>query len=152
MTAAVEPSPIRRRTFPPVAQLSVASLALVVVGGIVVSSYAPRRPPLGAPVALLVAAVVLLAAAVVMLVRIREFAWPTFILVGKWALLAYIVSGGMIEFAFVNNHTRGAPLVVVTSLLIVFVLNVPLIIAFTVARYQEPAARATALDMLADQA
>ena len=61
--------------------------------------------------------------------------WSTFVRVGRWALLAYIIAAGMIEFAFVRNHTRGAPLAVVTGMLVVFALDVPFIIATTVARY-----------------
>ena len=33
-----------------------------------------------------------------------------------------------IEFAFVRNHTRGAPLVVVTLMLVIFALDVPVLI------------------------
>ena len=40
------------RRFPPVAPLTVCSLALVVIGGILMASYVPRRPPLGVPLAL----------------------------------------------------------------------------------------------------
>ena len=121
---------------PPVAEVAVASLALVVIGGILMASYVPRRPPLGVPVALLAASGLLMAANVVMLARLRTFAWDTFFLVGRWALVAYIVSAGMIEFVFVRDHTRGGPLVVVTLMLVLFAADVPLIIAFTVARYR----------------
>jgi hypothetical protein len=68
----------------------------------------------------------------------REFAWETFFVVFRWALLAYVISAGMIEFAFARDHTRGTPLVVVTLMLIVFAVSVPLIIAFTVASYASP--------------
>jgi hypothetical protein len=128
------------RRFPPVAQIAVASLALVVIGGIVMASYVPRRPALGLPIALLAASGVLLSVAVIMLARLRDFAWATFFVVARWALLAYVVSAGMIEFAFVRNHTRGAPLTVVTMMLVIFAVDVPLIIAYTVARYATPEA------------
>ena len=128
----------RGRAFPPVAEMAVLALALTVVGGIVMASYAPRRPPLGVPTALLVLSAASLVAAVVLLVRQREFNWERFTVVVRWALLAYTISGGMIEFAFVKNHTRGAPLVVVTLMLVIFATSVPLIMAFTVARYATP--------------
>lgn len=48
-----------------------------------------------------------------------------------------IVAAGMIEFAFVRNHTRGAPLAVVTGMLVVFGLDVPFLIATTVAPYED---------------
>jgi len=124
------------RQFPPVAELAVASLALAIIGGIFMASYFPRRPPLGLPIALVVASAVLVATAVVMLSRLREFAWDKFFLVGRWTLAAYVVQAGMIEYAFVHNHASGAPLVIVTLMLVMFAFNVPLIISFTVARYQ----------------
>ncbi len=124
------------RRIPPVTELAVASLALVVVGGIVMASYVPRRPPLGIPIALLAASGLLMATNVVMLKRLKTFAWDAFFLVGRWAFLAYVVAAGMIEFAFVRDHTRGGSLVVVTLMLVVFAVDVPLIIGFTVARYR----------------
>ena len=125
------------RPFPPVAWFSTAALALVVAGGIVMASYAPRRPPLAIPTALFVVAALSLVAAWVLLARQRGFAWRTFRRVFRWALLAYVVSSGMIEFAFVRDHTRGAPLLVVSGLLVIFATSVPTTIAVTTARYAE---------------
>ena len=126
------------RPMPPVGWLTSAALACVVVGGILLASYAPRVAPLGVATALLVAAALLMIAAVTLLSRIKEFAWTTFVLVFKWALLAYAITAGMIEFAFAHDHTRGASLVVVTLMLVVFATSVPTTIAFTVARYADP--------------
>ena len=125
------------RPFPPVAWLATTALALVVAGGIVMASYAPRRPPLAVPTVLLGLSVLALAAAWALLVRQRDFAWRTFARVLRWALLAYVLSAGMIEFAFVRDHTRGAPLLVVSGLLVIFATSVPTTIAVTTARYAE---------------
>ena len=59
-----------------------------------------------------------------------------FFLVLRWALLAYLIQPGMIEYVFVHNHASGAPLVVVTLMLVMFAITIPTVIAFTVARYQ----------------
>jgi hypothetical protein len=75
---------------------------------------------------------------VFLLTRIDDFAWPRFMQVGKWALLAYLVIAGMIEYAFVHNQASGAPLLVLSLMLVMFALDVPLSISFTVARFQEP--------------
>ncbi|MEP7045864.1 MAG: hypothetical protein ABI949_04245 [Ilumatobacteraceae bacterium] len=123
--------------FPKAVELAVVSLAAVVVGGVWLGSHAPRRPPLALPTVLLIVATVLLAVGIIMITRVAGFSWDTFVRVGRWALLAYVVAAGMIEFAFVRNHTRGAPLAVVTAMLVVFALDVPFIIATTVARYQD---------------
>jgi hypothetical protein len=38
----------------------------------------------------------------------------------------------------VRDHTRGAPLALVIVMLVIFALDVPMVIAFTVARYSSP--------------
>ena len=126
------------RRFPPVAELTTLSLAIVVVGGILMASYVPRRPPLGLPTALACVAAALVVASVFLLSRLRDFAWNRFFVVFRWALLAYVISAAMIGFAFVRDHTRGAPLALVVLMLVIFAADVPLIIAFTVARYSSP--------------
>jgi uncharacterized membrane protein YoaK (UPF0700 family) len=125
------------RKFPRAIETVTVSLAAVVVGGVWLGSHAPRRPPLALPTVLLVVAAALLLVGITMVSRVAGFSWSTFVRVGRWALLAYIIAAGMIEFAFVRNHTRGAPLAVVTGMLVVFALDVPFLIATTVARYED---------------
>ena len=125
------------RKFPKAVETVTVSLAAVVVGGVWLGSHAPRRPPLALPTVLLVVAAALLLVGITMVSRVAGFSWNTFVRVGRWALLAYIIAAGMIEFAFVRNHTRGAPLAVVTGMLVVFALDVPFLIATTVARYED---------------
>jgi hypothetical protein len=127
--------PAIARRLPPVANLALVSLGLVVIGGILMASALPKRPPLTVPSVLAVVSGLLLAAAVVLLFRLGDFAWDKFLLVFRWALVAYVVSAGMIAFAFIRDHTRGSPLAVALVLLAFFALDVPVIIAFTVARY-----------------
>jgi hypothetical protein len=136
--AGTAPAATEPRRFPPVAELATVALALVVVGGIWMASHAPRRPPLVLPAVLAVGAYALFAVNIVLLARLRDFAWSTFWLVFKWALLAYVVQAGMIGYVFVHDHVRGAPLVVLMALLVMFAVDVALIIAFTVARFQSP--------------
>ena len=107
-TAADAPPAVGRR-FPPVAELAIGSLALVVIGGILMASYVPRRPPLGVPAVLTAVSAALVLTSVFLLSRLRPFAWGRFFLVFRWALLAYVISAGMIGFAFVRDHTRGDP-------------------------------------------
>jgi hypothetical protein len=141
------PGPDRERSdrsLPPVPQLAVASMALVIIGGIYMAAHLPARPPLGPAAALVAAAGALVLVNMVLLVRLREFAWPTFFLVAKWSLLAYLVITGMLEFIFILDGTRGATLVLLTFMLAVFAVDVPVLLGFSVARYQpvpeEPAA------------
>lgn len=136
--AATDGRALARTRIPPVAQTGAAALALLFAGGIYLASYLPHRPSLAPAIALLAAAFALVAGSLVALKRTDGFAWRRFGLVARWVLLAYVVIGGMFEYMFVRNGTRGGPLVVMTLMLVVFVLTVTLLIAFTVARHERP--------------
>jgi hypothetical protein len=134
-----EQIPAMEERLPPVTQLAMASLALIVAGGIYLSSHIPNHVPLAPAVVLLALSAVLLFSNMAMLARVREFDWPRFFQVAKWSLLAYLVIGGMIEYVFVRNHLRGGPLVVLTLSVLVFAVHVPILVGFTVARFSGPA-------------
>jgi hypothetical protein len=123
------------RALPPVTALGMASLALILAGGIYLAAHLPRQVPLAPAVALLAASAVVLAINLVLLARVRDFAWRTFFLVGRWALLAYVITAGLIEYAFLRDGLSGGPLVVLTLSIVVYAVHVPVLIAFTVARY-----------------
>jgi hypothetical protein len=120
---------------PPVTQLGMLSLGLVLVAGIYLSAHLPRHVSLGPAVALLAASAVVLAGNLLALSRAHGFPWGRFLYVAIRALVAYSIIAAMIEYVFLRNHTSGGPLVVLTLSLVVFAVNVPVLIAFTVARY-----------------
>jgi hypothetical protein len=132
------------RALPPVTQLGMASLALIVAGGIYLSAHLPHHVPLGPAIALLAASALLLVGNVIALSRVRDFAWERFFTVGKWSMLAYVVIAGMIEYAFVQDHIHGGALVVLTLSLAVFAVHVPMLVGFTVARYEHSEGRVAA--------
>ena len=132
------------RRLPPVTQLGMASLALIVAGGIYLSAHLPRHVPLGPAVALLTASALLLVLNLVLLSRVEGFAWDRFIDIARWALLAYAITAGLIEYSFVRNGLRGGSLVVLSLSLVVYAVHVPMLIGFTVARYDESFAGARA--------
>jgi hypothetical protein len=133
------------RRLPPVTQVGMASLALIVAGGIYLSSHLPQRVPLAPAVVLLAASALLLAGNLFALSRVPDFAWDRFFDVAKWSLVAYAIVAGMIEYAFLRDHVSGGPLVILTLSLVVFAVHVPMLIGFTVARYDvaEPPEAAT---------
>jgi hypothetical protein len=116
--------------------VAVLSMALVITGGIYMAAHIPARVSLALPIGLLVAAGALVLANLVQLARLRKFAWSTFFLVGKWSLVAYLVITGMLEYIFVLDGTRGSTLAIMTVMLAIFALDVPVLLAFSVARYQ----------------
>ena len=121
---------------PPVTELGVVSMALIVAGGISIASKLPGHVPLTLPILLLGASALIMLANLVTLRRTPGFNWDAFFGVAKWALVAYAVIAAMLEFVFVNDGTRGGVLVVLTLSLLVYAVHVPLLIGFTVARYQ----------------
>ncbi len=72
------------------------------------------------------------------LTRVDGFPWDRFFAVARWALLAYCITAGLIAFVFIRNHVSGATLVILLLSLVVYALQVPVLIGFTVARYYEP--------------
>ena len=121
--------------YPPVTELGMASLGLIVAGGIYLASHIPNHVPLTPAIVLLAASAALLGINMILLSRVREFDWERFFQVAKWSLLAYVVIAGMIEYVFLHNHTRGGPLVILTLSLVVFAIHVPILVGFTVARF-----------------
>jgi hypothetical protein len=124
--------------YPPVTALAMASMALIVAGGIYLSSHLPQHVSLTPAVVLLAASALLLAINLSLLARVKDFAWARFFQVAKWSFLGYLVISGMIEYVFLRNHLSGGPLVVLTLSLVVFAVHVPTQVGFTVARYYEP--------------
>ncbi len=129
---------VLRRRLPPIAELVVASVALMLSGGVYLAAHLPTRPSLAPVVGTLAGGGLLTVVALVLLSRVRPFAWGRFFLVLRWALVAYIVIAGLLCFVFINDGTRGATLAVLVLTLAVFAVDVPLVISFTVARYEVP--------------
>jgi hypothetical protein len=130
------PESLIDRKLPPVTEVGAASMIAIAVGLIYNASYLPKHAQTPVAVAILVVAAALQLVNLFLLSRVSDFAWARFRQVAGWALLAYAVIAGMIEYAFVYDHTRGTQLVILTLMLALFMLNVPVLIAFTVARYQ----------------
>ena len=128
---------MNEQRLPPVTALGMTSLALIVAGGIYLSAHIPNDVPLTLPVILLALSALLLIGNLVAIRRIDGFAWARFVDVAKWALLAYVITAGMIEYVFVRNDLTGGPLVVLTLSLVVYAVHVPMLIGFTVARYAD---------------
>jgi len=125
------------RKLPPVTEIGAASMIAIAGGVIFNAAYLPKHAPKAGAIVFLVVAASLVLVNVVILTRIADFARHRFKQVAAWSLLAYAVIGGMIEYAFVFDHTRGFQLVVLTLMLALFVINVPILIGFTVARYAQ---------------
>jgi hypothetical protein len=47
------------------------------------------------------------------------------------------VIAGMLEYVFVYDHTRGTQLLILSLMLAVFAVDIPLLLGFSVARFQD---------------
>jgi hypothetical protein len=115
-----------------------ASLALIVAGGIYLSAHIPEHVALAPAIILLILSAALVVYNLFSLTRVKDFAWWRFFQVAKWAGLAYLFIAAMILYAFLRDNLSGGPLVILTLSLLVFALQVPTLIAFTVARFAGP--------------
>jgi hypothetical protein len=125
------------RPLPPITMVVVLSMAAVITAGIYLAAYLPKQAPLPLPAALVTLGVVLFLVSAAMMTRLREFAWSRFLQVGRWVLLAYLVIVGILEFVLVVDQTRGGLLALLTVILLIFALDIPILLGFSVARYQE---------------
>ena len=119
---------------PPVTQLGMLSLALIVAAGIDLSAHLPRGVSITVPAILLALSVAVMASNMLLLARVRGFAWGRFFGVARWSLAAWATVAALIEYVFLQNHTHGGALVVLTLSLVVFAVHVPMLIGYTVAR------------------
>jgi hypothetical protein len=102
---------------------ALVSLACAAAGVIVVASYVPRHTPLAAPLVLVVAAGLFCAVAAL---RGRglvagNIAAPT--------LVAAAIAVAFLELVFVYDGTRGAPLALLTTALVLVALDLPVLIS-----------------------
>ena len=124
------------RRLPPSTQIGAASMAFIAIAVIYVAGYLPKHAPLWFAVVCLAIAAALVAVNLLLIWRAPGFARWRFLQVMRWGLLGYLVVAGMLEYTFLYDHTRGALLAVMTGMLFLFMVNVPLLMAFTVARFE----------------
>lgn len=132
------PSGIRPfdRSVPPVVGIGMASLATAVVGGVLVAAQFGTEANLALPRLFVVVAIGLEIVAITLAATIRPFAWRLFRLVFGVGLLAYLIQGGLIAWTFAINDVPAEQMIVLYGGLVVFTTIVPLMLGFTVARYQ----------------
>jgi hypothetical protein len=125
------------KKLPPVSEISVLVLALVVAGGVYLAAHLPKHTSLLPTTLTVLIAGALVLANLFMLSRIANFAWDTFFLVAKWTLLAYAIFAGALEYIFIKDGTRGSLLLLMSATIVIFAINLPIHFGFTVARYVE---------------
>ena len=126
-----------KKNLPPIGEISVLVLALVVTGGVLLAAHLPSHFSLLPTLTLVLLAGVGVVVNLVLLIRITRFDWTVFLQVAKWTLLAYGLIAGALEYIFIKDGTRGGVLALMTGTLVIFAINLPIHFGFTVARYSE---------------
>ena len=127
---------VNEQKLPPVGELAILTMTLVVSGGIYMAAHIPDDVPTLLPTALTVLATVILVANVVMLSRVERFAWPIFRQVAGWSLAGYGVISGLLFWVFIRDAIPNDVMTLLTASLVIFAVNIPLHFGFAVARYQ----------------
>jgi hypothetical protein len=81
-------------------------------------------------------AAVLTVATVVLILRKRPFARKRFFTVAKWVFLYILLLTGMGEYVMAFDGMRGEALVIMTVILLLFLVNIPMLWGFSVARHE----------------
>jgi hypothetical protein len=124
------------RELPPVAEIAIATMILVVIGGTFIAAHIPEHVPLLLPTILLIGGYALLVVNLFLLSRIGEFAWGTFRLVFSRSLAGYGVIAGLLVYVFLRGDIPNDVMAFLAGMLILFALTIPLLFGFSVARYQ----------------
>ncbi len=139
MTASVASQPdLADERLPPVVPVGCVALVLAIGGVIYLASFIPGHPSLAPAIGLLAAAAATVAANAGALARVRAFAWWRFWQVWRWTMFAYAIIAGMLIYTFVYDRIPSGQLSLLVATLAVFALDIPVMLAFSVARYQPP--------------
>jgi hypothetical protein len=124
------------RKLPPITEIAIVTMVLVVTGGTYIAAHIPDEVPLTLPTLLAVAAGILLALNVYLTSTLKPFAWAVFRQVFAWSLAAYGVISALLMFVFIRDDIPGDVMTFLIAMLVIFAINIPLLFAFSVARYQ----------------
>ena len=130
-------APSVERKLPPIAQICVTVLIFMVIGGVFVAAHLPAHVAMTFPTVMITLATAVLLANMVMLSRIDGFAWQSFFKVARWTILAEGIVAGMLEYVFIYDGTRGSVLFLMSSALVIFVLDLSVLFGFSVALFQD---------------
>ena len=127
---------VNEQKLPPVGELAILTMTLVVSGGIYMAAHIPDDVPTLLPTALTVIAALVLAVNVFMLSRVKSFAWPIFRQVAGWSLAGYGVISSLLLWVFIRDAIPNDVMTLLAASLAIFAVNIPLHFGFAVARYQ----------------
>jgi hypothetical protein len=123
------------KSSPVIACIIGAIISCILAAGIIVT-YIPKQAPLWGPIMWVCIAAVLTVATIGLVLRKEPFARRLFFTVAKWVFLYILVLTGIGEYVIAFDGVRGEPLVVMTIILLLFLVNIPMLWGFSVARHE----------------
>ena len=135
MTNGTQPYAGDTRSSPIVACITCTVISCILAAGIIVAHFPGPAPLWGSIMWICIASGLTVTSAVLIVTR-RQFAREVFFKVAKWVFLSMLVLTGVGESVIVFDGTRGEPLVIITIVLVLFLINVPMLWGFSVARHE----------------
>jgi hypothetical protein len=129
------------RPLPRIIEAGCVALVLAIAGVIYLTAHIPGHPSLAPAIGLLAASAATVGGNVVALSRIRPFGWSVFWKVWRWTMLGYAIIAGMLMYVFIYDRIATDQLTLLVATLAVFAVDIPTMLAFSVARYQPPDTR-----------
>jgi hypothetical protein len=120
---------------PAVACIVGTIVSCILAAGIIIV-HIPAPAPMWGSIMWVCIAAVLTVATIVLILRKKPFARKRFFTVAKWVFLYILVLTGMGEYVMAFDGMRGEPLVVMNIILLLFLVNIPMLWGFSVARHE----------------
>ena len=110
-------------------------ISCILAAGIIIA-HVPEPAPMWGSIMWVCIAAVLTVATMLLIRRKKPFARKRFFTVAKWVFLYILVLSGMGEYVMAFDGMRGETLVVMTVILLLFLVNIPMLWGFSVARHE----------------
>lgn len=123
------------KSSPVIACITGAVISCILAAGIIIAHF-PESAPMWGSIMWLGIAATLTIATITLILRKKPFARKRFFTVAKWVFLYILVLTGMGEYVIIFDGTRGEPLVLITVILLLFLVNIPMLWGFSVARHE----------------
>ena len=135
MVNTIQPYAEDRKSSPVIACIIGTVISCILAASFIIA-HMPGPAPIWGSVIWVGIAAALTIVTIVLILRKRPFARKLFFTVAKWVFLYILVLTGMGEYVIVFDGTRGEPLVVMTIILLLFLVNIPMLWGFSVARHE----------------
>jgi len=120
----------------PVVACIVGTIVSCILAAGIIIVHIPAPAPMWGSIMWVCIAAVLTVATIVLILRKKPFARKRFFTVAKWVFLYILVLTGMGEYVMAFDGMRGEALVVMTVILLLFLVNIPMLWGFSVARHE----------------